>query len=180
MWNPNDPKDREFLAKKFDKTTGKSLLQIMLEASKESGQKMNAILDKNEVKKEFRAGSEDEPKKKKSKYSNQRVEIDGIKFDSLKEASHYRELKFKEKAGLIKELQHHRIFKLVVNGVHICSYEADFVYKERDAYSKWRRVVADVKTAWFLKDTKSASFKLYNQKKKLMFALYGIKIREVT
>ena len=40
-----------------------------------------------------------------NKYSNQKVVIDNIKFDSKKEANRYLELKIIEKAGEISNLQ---------------------------------------------------------------------------
>ena len=42
---------------------------------------------------------------KKSKYGNKKYEVDGIKFDSKREANRYRELKVFEKAKLIKDLK---------------------------------------------------------------------------
>ena len=47
------------------------------------------------------------------KYRNKKVEVDGILFDSKKEANRYMELKLLEKAG-----------------EQSCYYVADFVYKE--------------------------------------------------
>ncbi len=43
--------------------------------------------------------------KKKSKYKANKVEIDGVKFDSKRESERYLELKQLEKLGIIKELQ---------------------------------------------------------------------------
>lgn len=42
---------------------------------------------------------------KKNKYSNKKVTIDGITFDSKKEANRYCELKLLQRAGKIKNLQ---------------------------------------------------------------------------
>jgi hypothetical protein len=47
-------------------------------------------------------GVNPEPKKKKSKYNNSRVRVDGLLFDSQKEADTYQNLKVLHKAGLIK------------------------------------------------------------------------------
>ena len=41
----------------------------------------------------------------KSKYHNKKVMIDGIKFDSKKEANRYQELKLMQRAGIISDLQ---------------------------------------------------------------------------
>lgn len=42
---------------------------------------------------------------KPNKYGNKKITIDGISFDSKKEAFKYRELKILEKAGIIKNLK---------------------------------------------------------------------------
>ena len=44
-----------------------------------------------------------------SKYGNQKVTIDGIKFDSKREASYYLYFKGLERAGTIWDLQLHRL-----------------------------------------------------------------------
>ena len=43
--------------------------------------------------------------KQRSKYNARKTEIDGIKFDSAKEAARYAELKLLRDAGKIKDLQ---------------------------------------------------------------------------
>jgi hypothetical protein len=97
-----------------------------------------------------------------SKYRNSKIEIDGIKFDSGAEGERYKILKAKEKAGLIKNLQMQVNYPLLVNGLKICDYRADFVYEVGG-----KTVVEDVKGQ--LHDV----FKL---KYKLMYACYGITI----
>lgn len=95
-----------------------------------------------------------------SKYKNGKVIVDGIKFDSGAEGERYKILKAKEKAGLIKNLQLQVNYPLIVNGLKICDYRADFVYEVGG-----KTVVEDVKGQ--LHDV----FKL---KYKLMFACHGI------
>jgi hypothetical protein len=97
-----------------------------------------------------------------SKYKNGKVEIDGIKFDSGAEGERYKILKAKEKAGLIKNLQLQVNYPLIVNGLKICDYRADFVYEVGG-----KKIIEDVKGQ--LHDV----FKL---KYKLMFACQGITI----
>jgi hypothetical protein len=41
--------------------------------------------------------------KKKSKYNNEKVEVDGIIFDSKKEERYYQDLKLLKKAGEVKD-----------------------------------------------------------------------------
>lgn len=109
-----------------------------------------------------------------TKYNNQKITVDGQKFDSKKEASRYRELRLLEKAGEIKDLRTQVKFKLIpaqrdeATGKVIereCSYKADFVYEE------------DGKTV--VEDVKGFLTKEYIIKRKLMLWRYGIRIREV-
>lgn len=107
--------------------------------------------------------------KKKSKYGNQKVEYDGIVFDSKKERDRYCELKLLEKAKIITDLKRQVKFVLVEkNGKEReTSYIADFVYKQGNEL-----VVEDVKS-------KATKTPLYRLKKKLMLERYNIKIKEV-
>ncbi len=102
-----------------------------------------------------------------SKLHNVRTQVDGFTFDSLDEATRYGELKIEERAGLITDLQVHKPFRLVVNGVHVCDYESDFTYR-RDGIL----VVEDVKSPGTITYA-------YRIKKKLMLAIHGIVIQEV-
>lgn len=102
-----------------------------------------------------------------SKMHNVRTAVDGIAFDSLDEAERYGELKIEEMAGIITNLEVHKPFPLVVNGIHVCDYESDFVYR-RDG----KLVVEDVKS----KPTITYAYRI---KKKLMLAIHGIEIQEV-
>ena len=114
-------------------------------------------------------------KGKGMKYKNSKIDYDGIKFDSKKEATRYAELKILEKAGEIKNLQLQRPFELIprqkIDGKVVeraCKYIADFVYQERIP-GGWQLVV---------EDTKGFRTEAYKIKRKLMLQKYGIKIRE--
>ena len=103
----------------------------------------------------------------KSKYNAERIEVDGIRFDSKKEANRYRQLRIMERAGIIKELQLQVPFVLIpknANGREV-KYIADFVYCQDD-----KQIVEDVKG--FKTD-------VYRLKKRMMKEVYGIDIREV-
>lgn len=102
-----------------------------------------------------------------SKMRNIKTQVDGIWFDSQREAERYVELKFELQAGAIANLKLQKRFRLDVNDVHIADYIADFVY-ERDGSV----IVEDVKS----KPTKT---RVYRVKKKLMRAIHGIEIREI-
>ena len=100
-----------------------------------------------------------------NKYRARKTEVDGIVFDSAKEARRYGQLKLMLKAGVIAELERQRPYELTVNGVKVATYRADFVYRENGA-----PVVEDVK------GFRTPEYKL---KAKLMRAVHGITIKEV-
>lgn len=119
-------------------------------------------------------------KEKKTKYGNVKTTVDGIKFDSKKEAQRYRELVLEQKSGTIRNLRLQHVFTLQepyttpegerIRGIR---YIADFTYEEplQDGVT-WLFVVEDVKS----KATRTAQYKL---KKKLMREKLDIGIREV-
>ena len=83
-----------------------------------------------------------------SKYHSKKITIDGITFDSKREANRYCELKMLEKAGKIKGLllQHQFVlqpsFKKNGKTIRAITYVADFVYFDLE---RMRNVVEDVK-----------------------------------
>jgi hypothetical protein len=107
-----------------------------------------------------------------SKYHAQKTVVDGITFASKKEARRYGELKLLERAGEIADLQLQPRFELVVKGHKICTYVGDFMY------SNWRNAGTD-KFIATIEDVKGVKTPVYQLKKKLMKACYGIEIQEV-
>jgi hypothetical protein len=105
-------------------------------------------------------------KARKGKYNNIKTEVDGLLFDSKKEAARYVELKQLLKSGQISDLQRQVKYKLEVNGQKICHYIADFIYVNH----RGEKVTEDVKG--ILTD-------VYRLKKKLMKAIHSIEIKEV-
>ena len=103
------------------------------------------------------------PQAKKSKYGNKRVQIDGIWFDSILEGHRYGQLKLLRQAGEIVDFEMQVVYHLDVNGIHICDYRADFVVKYPDGHGE-------------VEDTKGVETPEFKLKKKLMLAIYGIKI----
>lgn len=103
------------------------------------------------------------------KYRNVPTEVDGIHFDSKREAERYGYLRMLEQAGAIHDLFIHEAFPLVVHGQDCGSYISDFTYMTETG----ERVVEDVKSA--------ATRKLptYRLKRKMLWALYGLRITEV-
>ena len=57
----------------------------------------------------------------RNKYGNKKTVVDGITFDSRKEAKRYQELKLLEKAGEIKDLRRQVKYELIpsqkINGI---------------------------------------------------------------
>lgn len=81
-----------------------------------------------------------------SKYHNKRTTINGITFDSRKEAKRYFELCLMQRAGKIKDLQRQVKYEVVpkVGKERAAFYIADFVYEEKQG-NMWCTVVEDVK-----------------------------------
>ena len=104
------------------------------------------------------------------KYSNKKIEVDGIKFDSKKEYKRYTELKLLEKAKLIKDLKLQPMFyfdTLKGDNNHKIYYKADFSY-------------IDTKTnEYVVEDVKGFKTPIYNLKKALMRYFHNINIKEI-
>ena len=95
-------------------------------------------------------------KRKPPKYRNQPTVIDGVRFASKKEGERYRILSLLESQGRIDNLRLQPRFALMVNGVKIGHYVADFQY---DLSGK--TVIEDVKSP----ATRTAVYKI---KKKIL------------
>ena len=125
-------------------------------------------------------------KKKGNKYHNSAVIVDGISFQSRKEARRWRELKLMESAGMIHGLTRQKKFVLIPaqrepdtvgkrggrkKGKLIereCAYYSDFAYYDKDG----NEVVEDVKSP-------ATRTKDYILKRKMMMYVHGIRIREI-
>lgn len=109
-----------------------------------------------------------------NKYNNKRVLVDGMEFDSLKEANRWAELTLLQRAGKIKDLSRQVKYQLIPVqrdefGKAIersVDYIADFQYR-------------DEKGKLVVEDAKGFKTKEYIIKRKLMLKEYGIRIREV-
>lgn len=109
--------------------------------------------------------------RKKPKYLNKKVRLDGYVFDSKKECERYLQLFAMQKQGLIRELSVHPKFQINVNNQPVCTYQADFSYLMAKNGDKFDFVVEDVKS-------KATKTDLYRLKKKLMRAVLGIEVKE--
>ena len=108
---------------------------------------------------------EDRPKKKR-KYRNEPVTVDGIRFDSKHEAAVYQELMLRVKSGELRNVLLQVPF-LLPGGIR---YVADFVTLTPDFKIEG---VYDAKSEITRKN------RVYINKKKQMKACWGIEIREV-
>lgn len=106
-----------------------------------------------------------------SKYSAKKTVLDGIEFDSRKEANRYAELKVMERAGIIRDLKLQEEFELIprCGKERPAKYHADFSYT---IAATGEKVVEDVKS----RATKTPDYIL---RRKLMNWRHGIEIQEV-
>lgn len=106
-----------------------------------------------------------------NKFSAQKIMVDGIEFDSRKEARRYSELKLLERAGVIRDLRMQEEFVLIpkCGKERPARYHADFSYIDCETGKK---VVEDVKS-------RATKTKDYILRRKLMNYVHGIEIREV-
>lgn len=113
----------------------------------------------------------------KSIYINKKVVVDGIKFDSKKEARRYQALLLMQRAGEISDLELQPKFELV-KGVKFSGdarakpsvrYFADFAYTDT---TTGKRIVEDVKSP-VTKEKPS-----YKIKRHMMLAIHGIEVKE--
>lgn len=122
------------------------------------------------------------------KYNNKKIEVDGMTFDSKKEANRYKELSLLQKAGEITGLRTQVRYVLIPSQREVsdevysrgenkgknkpgkllereCTYVADFVY-----YKDGEVIV---------EDTKGFRTKEYVIKRKLMLYVHHIQIKEI-
>lgn len=105
-------------------------------------------------------------RQKISKYGAQKCVIDGIKFDSKKEAARYCELRLLERTGEIRNLRLQIPYVLIPKSRYgrEIKYIADFVYFENDEI--------------IIEDVKGVRTAVYRLKKRMMAEKYGIIIKE--
>jgi hypothetical protein len=123
-----------------------------------------------------------------AKYNNKKITVNGIVFDSHKEARRYGELRLLERSGAITNLARQVEYELIpvqkqtieytdkkgktrhktIVLERAVKYIADFVYYDKNG----QMVVEDVKSS-------ATKTKEYILKRKLMLYMYGIKISEV-
>ena len=102
-----------------------------------------------------------------SKYRNRRTVVNGVVFDSKREAERWCELCLMANAGAIENLQRQVKFEILpkTDKYRARHYIADFVYRENG------KLVVE--------DAKGAKTQVYLLKKAMMYERYGIDIHEV-
>lgn len=108
---------------------------------------------------------------KKNKFNARKTLVDGILFDSAKEAGRYKELKLLERAGHIKHLALQVPFIFEIDNKKMFTYYADFKYMPKNY--NFFPVVEDVKSEITRK------LPVYRLKKKIIEAYYNITISEI-
>lgn len=106
--------------------------------------------------------------KRKNKFGAKRTTVDGITFDSKREAAFYVELKLRERAGEVAGVELQRRFALLGHdGSLICTYVADFCF--------WDHVADSFRCV----DIKGVETDVFKIKRKLMKACLGIDVEVV-
>lgn len=108
-----------------------------------------------------------------SKYHARKTVVDGIEFDSRREANRYAELKLLQRAGEITDLMRQVTYVLIPRQPkpsggyeRPVTYTADFAYLDRDGHT----VVEDVK---------GVKTQQYIIRRKLMLYIHGVEVIEV-
>lgn len=126
---------------------------------------------------------------RRNKYFNKHVTVDGIDFDSQREAQRYWELCKLEKAGEITNLQLQLPFVLIpTQREPDIPYKRGFGYKQGRIIEKSVTYIADF--AYTTKDgefvvedvkgyRKGQAYAVFSIKRKLMLYVYHIRIKEV-
>lgn len=101
------------------------------------------------------------------KYRNIPTVVNGIRFDSRKEANRYKDLLLAHEANEIEDLETQPVFQIEINGKKVCKYVADFRYRDR----RTGEIVVE--------DVKGVRTQVYKLKKKLLKAAHGVDVVEI-
>lgn len=103
--------------------------------------------------------------KRANKFGAKRTVVDGITFDSKREAEVYGGLKLLELAGRISGFERQRKFELVVNGEIIGNYRCDFAFIDHDQDGRLRVI-----------DVKGVVTRDFRRVRKIIKAAYNIEV----
>ena len=122
-----------------------------------------------------------QPLRKPSKHKNKPCIVDGIKFDSKKEAARWQQLQMLERAGTISELERQVVFELAPSvqyagkrATPTLRYVADFCYFENLHNCPGIRCAS----RYIVEDSKGMLTPVYKIKKHLMMTVHKIEILE--
>lgn len=108
-----------------------------------------------------------------TKYRSRKVTVNGIEFDSHREARRYQELQLLLRAGEISQLEMQKKYTLIPSQKkpsggteRAVTYTADFAYKDKTG----REIV---------EDSKGMKTQQYIIRRKLMLYVHGIEVKEV-
>lgn len=108
-----------------------------------------------------------------TKYHARKTALDGMEFDSRREAQRYAELKLLQRAGEITDLRTQVRYTLIPaqkkpsgGTERACTYTADFVYRDKAG----REIV---------EDAKGMRTQQYIIRRKLMLWVHGIEVVEI-
>lgn len=129
-------------------------------------------------------------KKNVSKYHAKKTVVDGIEFDSTKEANRYKELKILERAGKIKNLQMQVPFVLIPAQYDEIIEYTPKTHKEKKVKKLVERKLKYVCDFCYIKDgtlvvedvkgyKNSTAYEVYKIKRKLMLWIHNIRIVEI-
>lgn len=142
----------------------RAILDAWRDAGERSARAINDALDADDARRSRRPDGDGQSKPRGSKYGNRLVEDGGELFHSVGEFRRWRELLALQRAGVVSELERQVEYPICVAGVHVCSWFADFRYKQNG------RVV--------IEDFKGFRTEVYKLKKKFVEAIYKFRIFE--
>jgi hypothetical protein len=102
-----------------------------------------------------------------NKYRAIRTEVDGVIFDSKREAHRYLSLKILQKGGKIRDLELQPTYRIEINGVPVCKVKLDFRYWDNE---QGMQVV---------EDSKGVDNAVSKLKRKMVLAQHGVEVRLV-
>ncbi|MCS0459513.1 DUF1064 domain-containing protein [Rhizobium favelukesii] len=103
--------------------------------------------------------------KRGNKFGAKKTVVDGITFDSKREAEVYSDLKLLERAGRISGFECQRKFNLIVNDEIIGVYRADFCFIDHDQDGRFRTI-----------DVKGVVTRDFKRVQKIIKAIYSIDV----
>lgn len=103
--------------------------------------------------------------RKRNKYGAKKTEVDGIIFDSRKEAARYEQLLSLQKEGKISELKLQPAYKITINDKLVCKVILDFEFLDHAT------------GAYITEDVKGRDNAVSKLKRKLVFAAHGVEVR---